>query len=108
MVSRRTRRRFVREIRPHVELFRDPVTGLAWVEDGTTGAGHSCHANIDVTGSVTGMKNRGYWSKADRVVRSHGFAYNIDTFIVSDELDAIAAQHCQCGGRHSHERGVVV
>lgn len=39
------------------ELHRDPRTGIAWVKDCSTGMGHSCHANIDATGSVRGMKN---------------------------------------------------
>ena len=45
---------------------------------------HSCHPNIDVTGSVTGMKNKGFWGKKDRIVRSHGFQYNIDIFDIAD------------------------
>lgn len=88
------------EIKPHVRLYRDPSTGLAWVEDGTSGCGHSAHPNIDATGSVRGMKDRGYWDKADRTLRAHGFIYNIDKSAVSDELDEIARQHCQCGGKH--------
>ena len=91
---------FVRELSPHIELHRCPRTGVAWVENGRTGAGHSCHPNIDVTGSVRGMKERGYWRKTDRTVRTHGFIYNIDKCIVGDSLDRIAMQNCQCGGFH--------
>lgn len=91
-------------IRPHVQLYRDPKTGIAWVEDGTTGNGHSCHPNISSTGSVRGMKSLGYWNKQDRTVRSHGWVYNIDHVAVSGELDKIACQHCQCGGRHETGR----
>ena len=31
------------------------------------------------------MKNLGYWGKDDRTVRSHGFIYNIDTFVVDEK-----------------------
>ena len=84
----------------HTTLKTDPATGIAWVEDTSTGIGHSCHGNIDASGSVRGMKARGWWRKTDRTVRSHGFIYNIDTLIISDELDEIARQNCRCGGRH--------
>lgn len=87
-------------IRPHVKLYRNPRTGIAWVEDGTSGTGHSCHSNIDSSGSVSGMKSRGYWGKNDRTVRSNGWIYNIDRLSVSGELDEIARQHCRCGGVH--------
>ena len=60
-------------VRPHVNLYRDPKTSIAWVEDGSTGSGHSCHPNIHHTGSVRGMKSLGYWEAKDRVVESHGF-----------------------------------
>lgn len=86
----------IKEIKPYVKLYRDDRTGIAWVADGSSGNGHTCHSNIDITGSVRGMKNLGYWKKDARTVRSHGFIYNIDTFICSDEYDKIAAEYCQC------------
>jgi hypothetical protein len=49
---------------------------------------------------VTGMKGRGYWRDEDRAVKSHGFIYNIDSLVVTDELDELARQHCECGGKH--------
>jgi hypothetical protein len=36
------------------------------------------------------------------VVRSHGFIYNISSYVVSDDLDRIAAENCQCGGNHGN------
>lgn len=69
---------FVRRVGSSKFLFVDPKTGIAWIEDGRTGLGHSCHPNISATGSVRGMKGRGFWGKRDRTVRSHGFIYNID------------------------------
>jgi hypothetical protein len=79
-----------------VKLYRNDETGIAWVEDGTSGTGHSAHPNISATGSITGIRNLGYWKKDERCVRSHGFIYNIDRLSVSDELDEIAAQECRC------------
>jgi hypothetical protein len=90
----------ITEVAPYKTLYRDTRTGIAWVEDGSTGNGHTCHPNIDRSGSVRGMKKLGYWRKDDRMVRSHGFIYNIDSFVATDELDWIAAEHCQCGGFH--------
>ena len=55
----------------------------------STGCGHSAHANIDASGSVTGMKKLGYWGKDDKIVRAHGAYYNMSTVVVSDAIDAI-------------------
>ena len=90
----------IMEIEPYVKLYRDTKTGIAWVEDGRTGSGHSAHPNISGTGSVRGMKDLGYWRKADRAVRSHGWIYNIDRSAVSDALDYLAMKNCRCGGKH--------
>lgn len=89
---------FIREIRPYAKLYRDSINGIAWIEDGSTGLGYSCHPNIDITGSVAGMKKLGYWGKSDKVVRSHGFQYNISRFAIDEEkkLDLIAAEECMC------------
>ena len=98
-------RTFLREIKPYVELHRDPNTGIAWVANGSTGMGHSAHPNIAASGSVTGMKRQGYWAKDAVTVRSHGFIYNISALIdAEDEYDKIAADNCQCATcqiRHS-------
>ena len=94
----------VKVIIEYVELHRDYKTGIAWVEDGRTGNGHSAHPNIDATGSVKGMKQHGYWQKNDRTVKSHGYIYNIDLSVISDRLDAIACIHCRCGGTHTSRR----
>lgn len=91
---------FVRTIEEHVELHFDERTGLAWVEDGRTGTGHSAHPNIDASGSVRGMKKLGHWGKDDVCVRSHGFVHNTSRLVVTSEFDEIARQHCRCGGKH--------
>lgn len=91
----------LKQVTEHIALYRCSRTGIAWVEDGTTGSGHSAHANIDATGSVRGMKSRGYWRKDDRTVRTHGAIYNIDSAVVTDELDQLATDWCQCGGKHN-------
>ena len=92
---------FVKYIKPYVELHFDRKTGIAWIEDHSAGIGHSAHPNISVTGSIRGMKALGYWQKDDRVVRSHGFYYNIDHCVISTEYDRIASQYCKCGGNHA-------
>lgn len=89
-------KRFIREVKPYCNLFIDDKTGIAWIENGSTGMVHSVHPNIDDSGSVKGMKQQGYWNKDDKTVRSHGFIYNISKFVASDELDEIVADECQC------------
>ena len=51
-------------------LFRDDKSGIAWVEDGRTGTGSSCHPNIDSSGSVAGMKKRG-WGRIINTASAH-------------------------------------
>ena len=92
----------IENVSPHVNLYRDRDTGIAWIENGSTGISHSAHPNISDTGSVKGMRDRGYWSEGDRTVKSHGFIYNIDLLVTSDTLDDVARQHCQCGGKHAN------
>ena len=92
-------KRLIRELGDYKTLYRDDNNGIAWIEDGGTGCGYSCHSNIDATGSVRGMKNLGYWRKDDRTARSHGFIYNIDTLVYDDknELEKlIADRECKC------------
>ena len=89
-------KRFVKEIKPYCNLYIDDNTGIAWIEDGSTGNGHSVHPNIDITGSVKGMKKLGYWKKHDKIVRSHGFQYNVSVLSVSDDLDKIVLDYCDC------------
>lgn len=100
-------RKVLRKVGEYQTLCRDDRTGIAWVEDGSLGASHSCHASIDATGSVRGMKSRGYWKLKDRTVKSHGCIFNIDTFIASDDLDWLAAEYCQCGGTHRKKENLV-
>lgn len=96
----RRKNTFIKELEPSISLHRCPKTGLAWVEDGKAGVAHSAHPNIHHTGSVRGMKRLGYWNKADRTVRCRGFIYNVDHVAVTDQYDQVAAEHCQCGGKH--------
>lgn len=90
----------IKEIAEYITLYWCPRTGIAWVENSKTGNGHSAHPNIDATGSVKGMKSRGFWKQHDRTVKTNGAIYNIDKLVVSDALDEIARQHCRCGGKH--------
>lgn len=93
-------KQFIREVKPYARLYKDTNTGIAWIEDGSTGCGFSVHANIDSSGSVIGMKNLGYWGQNDRTVRSHGFIYNIDSFVCNkeNEFEMIVANECTCQG----------
>ena len=89
-----------KQISKGIVLCKDNATGLAWIINGKTGMAHSCHPNIDISGSVRGMKNLGYWDRKDRIVRSHGFQYNIDKFVIDtkEELDVLVAEECMCAG----------
>ncbi len=64
--------------------------GIVSIENGSVGVGHSCHPNIDSSGSVKGMKNLGYWDKKDATVKAHGFIYNVSKIAISDDLDLLA------------------
>ena len=86
----------LREVAPYINLHRCNKTGIAWVENGSVGISHSCHPNIHVSGSVEGMKHKGYWRREDRCVKSHGFIYNIDRIVANDELDQLAQKECRC------------
>ena len=90
----------IKENAEYIILYRCPRTGIAWVENGKTGNRHSAHPNIDATGSVKGMKSRGFWKQHDRKVKTNGTIYNIDKLVVNDALDEIARQYCRCGGKH--------
>lgn len=82
------------------KLYRDDRSGIAWIGDGRTGLGISVHANISNTGSVSGMKALGYWGRKDRTVRSHGWIYNIDSFVCNEDnkLEMIVTNECRCQG----------
>ena len=96
----------IREIRPYVKLYRDPKTGIAWIENGSTGTATSIHPNIASSGSVAGMKKRGYWGTNDRTVKSHGFIYNIDIPLpIRDDDDRAVLNTCNCGGAHERKSG---
>ena len=78
------------------DVYRNVNTGIAFVHDGITGVRHSCHSNIDVSGSISGMKARGYWGKKDRCITCNGNTYNIDTLVIQNDLDRIASEACMC------------
>lgn len=92
-------KKLIREINEYTTLYRDDKSGIAWIEDGSTGMGISIHSNIDNSGSVRGMKQMGFWRKNDRTIRSHGWIYNIDTLIVdrNNPLERLLANaECKC------------
>lgn len=73
-------------------------TGIAYVDDGSTGCRYTVHPSIDVSGSVIGMKNLGYWGKHDRIERFGSAKYNIDilSYDRSSDLETEIANRCQC------------
>lgn len=91
-------KKMIRKVKEYAILYRDDKTGIAWIQDGSSGCGFSVHANIDASGSVRGMKEKGYWRKKARTVRSHGFIYNIDTFVcdMDNEFERIVSEECCC------------
>lgn len=93
-------KKFIRELVPGVKMYIDSNTGIVWAEDGRTGLGISAHPNINATGSVVGMKERGFWGKKDRTVRSHGWIYNIDRLSYDDNnpIEIAIAAECRCKG----------
>lgn len=93
-------KQLIQQVSEHVTLYRDSRTGIAWVENGSTGGAHSAHANIDRSGSIRGMVRLGYWKESDRKVRCGGAIYNIDTLVTTDDYDCLAADNCHCGGKH--------
>lgn len=91
-------KKHIKQIEEYIDLYIDNKTGIVWVENGSTGNRHSAHPNIDASGSIKGMKSRGYWGKDDITVTSNGFIYNISKMVITDEYDQIAKDHCKCSG----------
>ena len=86
------------KIDEHATLYRDSKTGIAIITDGTAGICHSCHPSIDSSGSVRGMKKKGYWNKNDKVERAFGYQYNTSQFVIEEDnkYDQIVADECNC------------
>lgn len=64
--------------------------GIAVLENGSMGCGHSAHPSIHRTGSVKGMIDRGFWKKEHQTVRVGEFIYNTSLVSVGDSLDWLA------------------
>lgn len=82
-------KQFIREIKSHVNLYRDTLNGIAWIEDGSTGLGISVHPNIDKSGSVTGMKNLGYWGRLVTCKIINKYIRNNTTYYSLQEINGI-------------------
>lgn len=74
------------------------------IENNSTGTGHSVHPNISETGSVKGMKEKGYWRKEDKTVKFNGFIYNTSEVVISDPIDALA-YYIEKGGKLPNNKG---
>lgn len=73
--------------------------GIVTIHNRSSGTGHSCHPNIDRSGSVLGMIEKGYWDKDCRVAAAGGFIYNISSIVISHDLDLLAFHMEQYGFR---------
>ena len=45
-------------------------------------AEQACHPSIHYTGSVSGMKERGYWGKNDVCVKCGNYIYNLSIVLL--------------------------
>ncbi len=86
----------IQKLNQNQSLHRNENTGIAWVEDSSTGLAHSCHPNIHSSDSPSDMKKLGYWPNTDWIVKSDGYYYNLSSIVISDKLDALAAENCRC------------
>lgn len=73
-------RKMIRKINKYATLYRDDKSGIAWIEDRSTGLEHSCHPNIAASGSVIGMVKLGYWDKDADKVRHGNYIYLQNNF----------------------------
>ena len=96
----------IQNLTPYQALYRHSFTGIAWIEDDSTGMAHSCHPNICATGSSQGMIKLGYWQSSDRIVRSNGYFYNTSYIVISNKLDNLAATNCLCHSCQQQLSGV--
>ncbi len=87
----------IQQLNQNQSLHQNPKTGITWVEDKSTGSAHSCHPNIHASGSPSGMKKLGYWQNTDWIIKSDGYYYNLSSIVISNKLNAIAAENCRCG-----------
>lgn len=90
--------KLLEQLGPRIALYRDPATGIAYVKEGMD-TEHACHPWFNKKPSKSEMDRRG-WTPKDRLITSHGRIYNTTIFNTPRELDKIAGQNCQCGGRH--------
>lgn len=72
-------KQFIRQIEECVNLYRDDKTGIAWIEDGRIGLGISVHANINSSGSISGMKRERMIGQSEVMV---GFIILIVLFVI--------------------------
>lgn len=103
-------RTFVRELGKKRTLYRDPETGLAWIEDARTHTTHCSHPRV--LGSVTLTQPSLQKSKINLLtgwlVGDHllfaddsRYIYNLSRSEVVTYLDAEAARNCDCAGNHN-------
>jgi hypothetical protein len=79
-----------------IRIKRCVTHGIAVVEDGSSAI--TAHPNIHGSGSVAGMRDRGWWDGTDVTVRCHGWIYNVSQIVGASEMDKLAQEECRCGG----------
>ena len=91
-------KKFIREVTPYAKLYRDSKTGIAWIDDDSTGLRYTVHPYIDRTGSIKGMKQQHFWGKDDKVVTAAGYHYNISRFWCdkNEPFDELLSHECMC------------
>lgn len=81
-------------------LYRDPITGIAWVEDTSSGMADSLHPNIGPRPTMGGARR--LYGPTGRPVRVGQYIYNRAEYIGASEEQNRAALlgACRCGGSH--------
>lgn len=94
-VSHIDRHRFLIDGKEYKILFSNSRPTIVQITDGRSGTIHSAHPSIDATGSVAGMKARGYWRKHDNTIKVFGCIYNHSSLLIDYPLDKLC-YHLEC------------
>lgn len=86
----------------HISFGTSAKSNIVSVRDGSTGLGHTPYPSIDSSGSVLGKKQRGEWSKNDKIVNTLGFKYNVSRTVIENNLERISQRLEQ--GHHDPNR----
>jgi hypothetical protein len=101
-------KKYVRKIEPHIDLYKDTRTGLAWAKNSKTGRVISVHPFISARESSKGMLSAGFWSRKDKLITTYGRTFNVSVFNCKDRVEAIIADTCECEAckKRKHQQAV--